>query len=151
MKANRFPIKSAASTFLLLLTMALPLLGDEAAQRRALLGTWEGWVVEGTGEGPNQRRQRVSELVITADQISAKDGRGASLGVGSYRLGASGNLRTIDAAGTSGPALNKRYLGIYLLEGNTLKWCSGTPGRPRPAEFQTRPPNHFMMVLTRKQ
>lgn len=135
----------------LLMVTAFTSAGDEAADRRTLLGTWEGWVVEGTGASPSQRKMRVSELVITPQQISAKDGRGASLGVGTYRLGTSGNLRTIDAVGTGGPTLNKRYLGIYVIEGSTLKWCSGSPGKIRPAAFQTHPPDHFMMVLTRKQ
>lgn len=127
--------------------------GGDAAERQRLAGAWEGWVVEGDGSQPSQRRQRVNELVISPTQITAKDGRNISMGAGTYRLGSAGGAKTIDAVGTGGPTQGKTYLGIYKLEGNTLKWCSGNDrARTRPAEFRTNTGSgHFLMVLTRKQ
>jgi len=127
------------------------LAADDAGERKKLEGTWQGFVVEGTGQNPKQGRVRVTELVITADKISAKGGQGESLGVGSYKLGATGNAKTIDSTGTGGPTLNKSYQGIYTVEGDTLKWCAANPGRPRPTQLVTRPPDQFLMVLTRKK
>jgi uncharacterized protein (TIGR03067 family) len=126
---------------------------DDTAERAKLTGTWEGWVVEGDGSQTAQRRQRVNELVINAAQISAKDGRSISMGQGTYKLGGAGGAKTIDATGTTGPTQGKFYLGIYRLDGDTLRWCSGNErARTRPTEFKTNTGNgHFLMILTRKK
>jgi uncharacterized protein (TIGR03067 family) len=126
----------------------------DAAQRQRLAGTWEGWLMEGDGSQQSQRRQRINELVITATQISAKDGRNISMGTGSYRLGGSGALPTIDATGIMGQQVQgKTYLGIYQLQGDTLKWCSGNDkAKTRPTELKTNTGSgHLLMVLTRKK
>ncbi len=125
----------------------------DKAERAKLIGTWEGYIVEGDGSQKSQQRQRVSELVITATDISAKDGGGRSMGTGSYRIGASGAVKTMDNTGTGGPTAGKSFMGIYKIEGDTLRWCSGNDrARTRPSEFRTNPgQNHFLMVLTKKK
>ena len=49
--------------------------------------------------------------------------------------------------------MGKNYMGIYKLEGDTLKWCSGNDkARTRPTEFKTNiGTGHFLMILTRKK
>jgi len=125
----------------------------DAAERQKLAGKWEGWVVEGDGSQQSHRRQRINELVITAIQITAKDGRDVGMGTGSFQLSSSGATKTIDATGTGGRTQGQTYRGIYQLQGDTLKWCSGNErAQSRPAEFKTNPGNgHFLMILTRKK
>lgn len=123
-----------------------------SAQDKALIGTWEGWLVDGDGSQKSQQRQRISEMVITAQQITCKDGRGTSMGAGTYRTGGTGALRTIDATGTAGQPSGKAFQGTYQVSGDTLKWCSGNDrAKTRPAELKTNVGNgHFLMILTRK-
>jgi uncharacterized protein (TIGR03067 family) len=126
--------------------------GSDAAARKQLIGVWEGWVVEGDGSRQGDRRMRISELVITLDKISATGGQGNSMGEGAYKLSVSQGRKTIDATGTDGEPRGKLYLGIYSLEGDTLKWCSGSPGKSRPGELRTNPGlGHFLMILKRKK
>ena len=47
--------------------------------------------------------------------------------------------KTIDYEMTSGFTKGKRQLGIYELEGDTLKSCFGSPGAERPNDFTTKP------------
>jgi len=140
-----------AKTLLTVATLTLLAL-SAAAQDKALLGTWEGWLVDGDGSEQSQRRQRISELVITAAQITCKDGGNRSMGAGTYRIGGTGAVRTIDANGTAGQPAGKAFQGIYQVSGNTLKWCSGNDkARTRPTELKTNVGNgHFLMILTRK-
>ncbi|KAF0175228.1 MAG: hypothetical protein FD161_3376 [Limisphaerales bacterium] len=123
-----------------------------SAQDKALIGTWEGWLVNGDGSQTSQRQSRISEMVITAAQITCKDGGNRSMGAGTYRVGGAGAVRTIDATGTAGQPSGKTFQGIYQVSGNTLKWCSGNDrARTRPTEFKTNIGNgHFLMLLTRK-
>jgi uncharacterized protein (TIGR03067 family) len=102
-------------------------------------------------EETGARRATIRELTITMDKISATDGDGRSLGEGSYKLAEEGGLLTIDATGVNGPAMNQTMLGIWKLEGNTLRWCSANGGKPRPTEFKTRSSGPYLMILTRKK
>ncbi len=132
------------------LTLTTPA-ADSSADLKKLLGTWEGAAVDGDGSRPGSARARISELVITAEKITAKDGQGNPLGEGTFTLGKEGAMLTIDANGTGGQTRGKFYKGILLLEGDQLKWCSGNPGKNRPTQFRSTPPEAFLMVLTRKK
>lgn len=46
--------------------------------------------------------------------------------------------RTIDYTMTGGPSTGKTQLGIYELDGDTVKFCFASPGQARPTEFATR-------------
>ena len=123
---------------------------SSGADKKDLVGTWEGAVVDGDGANPGQRRMNIT-LNIAADKITSS-GAG-NIGEGTYRVsGGSGNLKHIDATGTAGQYAGKQYEGIFSIEGNTLKWCSGNPGKGRPNALRTNTgAGYFLMVLTRKQ
>jgi uncharacterized protein (TIGR03067 family) len=121
--------------------------GFEPAQ---LIGKWEGFVSTGDGSNPSQRSANVS-LTITADKITCTSA--GSSGEGTYHItsGAS-KLHHIDGTGTGGIYQGKVYLGIFTLEGNTLKWCSTEGSRNRPTVLRTNyGAGQYLMVLTRKQ
>ncbi|NBV22317.1 MAG: TIGR03067 domain-containing protein [Proteobacteria bacterium] len=124
---------------------------EPPAELKKLLGVWEGAAVEGDGSRPGSARAKISELVITPEKITAKDGQGNPLGEGTFTLGKTGTMLTIDANGTGGQTRGKFYQGILLFDGDTLKWCSGNPGKARPTQFRSTPPDAFLMVLTRKK
>jgi uncharacterized protein (TIGR03067 family) len=131
--------------------MATPSAGVAgASDKKDLLGQWEGFVTMGDGANPDQRRMNIT-LNIAADKITSS-GAG-NIGEGTYRISAgNGNFRNIDGTGTGGMYQGKLYEGIFTVEGNTLKWCAGDPGKGRPTALRTNPAaGHFLMVLTRKQ
>jgi uncharacterized protein (TIGR03067 family) len=135
-----------AAAFLALLTSAK---ADDGALRKQLLGTWEGAVV--TDERTGARRATIESLTITMEEITATDGDGRDLGKGTYVLGEEGGFLTIDATGIAGPAGGQTMLGIWKVEGGTLRWCSGNNGHTRPEEFITRGSGPYLMILTRKK
>lgn len=46
--------------------------------------------------------------------------------------------KTIDYLFTEGPTKGKRQLGIYELDGDTVKFCFSGPDKERPSEFSTQ-------------
>ena len=124
--------------------------GAGTADNKDLLGEWEGFITDGDGSSPSQRRGNIS-LNVTKEAITTTGG--GSGGAGTYKIsGGSGKVRQIDASGTDGQYRGKQYEGIFTIEGNTLKWCSGNPGKGRPRELKTNVGSgFFLMVLTRKQ
>jgi len=122
-------------------------LADDATQRRRLEGRWTGQIVDGGGEqGPVE----VAEMLITPDRITARGPYGRAFGEGQYRLEGGQSLLNLDAMSTAGPGRGKIYLGVYSLEGDTLRWCVANPGRPRPTELVSRArQGQYLMILKR--
>ena len=113
----------------------------EAEARKALVGTWVGRVDEGaTGH----------KLTFTADRISGTRDEKQYLGEGSFTVDRKQKPWKMDAVGTKGPQRGRRYLGIYMLEGETLKWCVSTPGNDRPTEFATKD-SQFLLILKKQK
>lgn len=112
------------------------------------MGEWEGQMMDGDGSNPGQRRMNIS-LTITDKKITATGGRGEMMGDGTYKVSG----RHLDATGTSGQYQGKKYLGLFSIEGDTLKWCSGNDrAKARPAALKTNVKDgHFLMVLARKK
>lgn len=131
------------------LAASQPAPGDEAEDRKALEGVWVGFVAEPRSERPGPIR--FSEIRIGPEKITGKGQDGKDMGEGTYRLGHAGGLRTLDTVGTAGEPRGQSFLGIYEVKGDTLRWCSANPGKPRPTEFTTRVGTQWMMILTRKK
>jgi uncharacterized protein (TIGR03067 family) len=125
-----------------------PVRGQDATADKALLGEWEGHVVEGDGSNAGQRRMNIM-ITITPTKITATGGQNQMMGDGTYKVSG----KHIDATGTSGKYQGHTYLGLFSVDGHTLKWCSGNEGaKTRPTALKTNPKDgHFLMVLTRKK
>lgn len=118
--------------------------------KKAIMGTWEGYMADGDGSRHGDIR-----LEITEDTITATNPRGGQvMGAGTYKVsGGSKKLKTIDASGTSGQFKGKKYEGVFDIEGTTLKWCSANdnPRSRRPDQLQTQvQAGQFLMVLEKK-
>jgi len=114
---------------------------EDAEARKKLVGTWKGRVDEGaTGH----------KLVITADLIKGTKDEKRDLGEGTFKLDLTKKPWRMDAAHSKGRRKGQTYLGIYLLDGDTLKWCVSTPGNERPTEFATKG-SQFMLVMKRQK
>ncbi|HLX64830.1 MAG TPA: hypothetical protein VKX17_26395 [Planctomycetota bacterium] len=111
----------------------------QADEKKKMIGVWRGgW--------PDDKTPRF-EITITADKITGKDlTNGRDLGTGSFTLDVA--KKTIDAVNSQ----NKTYLGLYSLDGDSLKWASDNGrGGNRPTALVHRPPQSFYMVLTRQK
>jgi uncharacterized protein (TIGR03067 family) len=123
--------------------------GQENADRQRLVGTWTGWIVEGRGDRPNAMIGKITEMVITNQTIRARDDQ-RDMGEGNYRVGRDQGWGTLDTAATGGPLRGKSYLGIYQLDGDTLRWCTANPGRPRPTQLMTRRGDGWYLMVLRR-
>ncbi|MGV3722199.1 MAG: TIGR03067 domain-containing protein [Actinomycetota bacterium] len=121
---------------------------SEAEARKKLIGVWRGFVVAGRGERTDRGPVKLTEVVIAADTIRAKDDT-MSFGEGKYRLDLTQSPRRLDPTGSEGSYKGLQFTGIYVLEGDTLKWCVANPGKSRPTEYKTTTAVQFYMVLKR--
>lgn len=115
----------------------------------SLDGTWEGFVVEGKGERPNAGPLNL-RLVIKGTKMTGTDIRGnRALGDGVFQINST--RKELDVTGdVVGAGRNRSYMGIYELDGDSLKWCvSNFQVRRRPGELASRTPGQYLMILRR--
>lgn len=129
----------------------LPAQETEAEVRKKLTGTWSGYAVEGRGENPDRGPVKL-ELTISPDLIRAKQFKGKQafdLGEGTYKLRLDGKPRHLDGdKKLDNPNRKQVWLGIYELNGDTLRWCVGK--KARPSDFATGD-GAFLLILKRKR
>ena len=113
--------------------------GDDADLQKelaALEGEWT--MVSGERDG----------LPLPPDQITdvkriSMDGETSIVADGQvhvrarYTIDPSKKTKTIDHAQLEGPNKGKTQLGIYELNGDTVKFCFGGPSQERPTDFKT--------------
>lgn len=108
---------------------------DAAKQEMAQLeGEWS--MVAGAASGVS-----LPEATVKTGKRVAKDGE-TTISFGGqlyfrakFTIDPTKNPKAIDYAMTAGPTKGKTHLGIYELEGDTLKFCFAAPGKDRPTEF----------------
>ncbi|MBM4093664.1 MAG: TIGR03067 domain-containing protein [Planctomycetes bacterium] len=123
---------------------------DEETERAKLAGAWKGFVVEGKGETPDRGPVKL-EITVTKKTmrgIQIKDDEHVDHGEGEYLLNLASEPARLDAAKSVGRGRKQAYLGIYKLEGNTLRWCV-SPQKARPETFETKK-GQFLLVLRRQ-
>lgn len=113
---------------------------DDAAVKKemALLdGDWS--MVSGEASG-----QALPAEAVKSGKRVAKDGEtsitinGNVLFKAKFTIDPTKKPKTIDYAMTDGPTKGKTHLGIYELDGDTVKFCFAAPGNERPTDFTAK-------------
>ena len=125
--------------------------GQDSAKKEMsnLEGEWS--MVSGESNG----HVMPQELVKTGKRIAKEGETTISLGGTVYfkakiSIDPSKNPKTIDYNMTEGPTKGKTHLGIYELDGNTVKFCFAAPGKDRPTEFTAMEGSQRTMSVWKK-
>jgi uncharacterized protein (TIGR03067 family) len=121
-----------------LVLVRLPAPQDDAKKDMTLLeGEWS--MVSGEIDGqqlPDDYRKnakRVSkdgETTVTINDLLYLKAK--------YTIDPAKKPKTIDYMFTGGPTKGKTQLGIYELDGDTVKFCFASPGKERPIDFTAK-------------
>ena len=125
----------------MLLALAVCLLGaaEEDAVRKEMSRLEGEWSMV---SGEIDRQPLPAEYVKGAKR-TARDGEttvmigGRLFMKARYTVDSGKSPKAIDYAMTDGPTKGKTQLGIYELDGDTVKFCFAAPGKERPKEFTT--------------
>jgi len=148
-------------TLILLLALASPAPGapsDAPAVRdlRNIQGTWvlvaEQWNGKKSSRADLQKDGKYYiHFVIARDKITRKES-GKVRDQSSFVLGPGQNPKTIDLVALPRRPKAGSVPGIYFLEGDTLKICLASEGKPRPVRFRAKAGSeHKLFVLKRKK
>jgi uncharacterized protein (TIGR03067 family) len=139
---------------LILFSMALTAVGDSDADATAkdlekMQGDWA--VVSVIRDGVKEEDDNAQSLFRTVKghqyTVFLFD---KAVGNGTFQIDATKKPKTIE----SFPAnlAGKTLLGIYLIDGDTIKTCYAPPGKDRPTEFSSKKGSgHTLMVWERER
>lgn len=111
-----------------------------------LKGMWVLTSLEKDGKSLPGEKDEI--VVISAGKITT--GKPNDQAETRYKVDSTKNPKTIDI--TPETADLGVIRGIYQIEGDVLKICTGQPGKERPTRFETKPDSgHSLAVLKRKK
>ncbi len=105
---------------------------------RKFQGTWTFESSEAGGRGLPAGELKGLILTFEGDRHTVRKGNEV-IQVGTQKLDPSQSPKAIDVTMTEGPSKGAVMLGIYEIDGDTLKVCFDPRGKKRPTEFKSAP------------
>jgi uncharacterized protein (TIGR03067 family) len=138
---------------LLVLPLLLGAEGDkDNAKKTTLEGVWKA--VTATQDGKEQADTQEHTLTFTGDTFTIAR-NGETVIKGTFNVDAAKKPSTIDMLikESKGDRHNgKSVVGIYELDGDSLKWCAAEPGTTeRPAEFKSEQGDKRLLVKLERE
>jgi uncharacterized protein (TIGR03067 family) len=124
---------------------------DAKKDKEKLQGTWKAVTVEGGGKLQDQAEEH--RLIFSGDEFSIKKGEETMI-KGKFKIDTSKKPKEIDMDFIEAKRDNlkgKTTLGIYELDGDTLKWCWNKPGGERPKEFSSQATDAHLLVTLKRE
>lgn len=109
---------------------------DVEKELKKFQGTWTFESVEAGGKVEPAASFKGMTLTFDGDKHAVKKGNEV-LQAGTQKLDPSRSPKSIDVTMTEGPDKGTVVLGIYEIDGDTLKVCFDPEGKKRPTEFKT--------------
>ncbi|HZT79683.1 MAG TPA: TIGR03067 domain-containing protein [Gemmataceae bacterium] len=124
---------------------------DDAAAKEAkkFQGTWVFVSMERDGK-QQPKGDEVMTVTIQGDKFTVKRGD-KFFHSGTQKLYPARKPKAIDARITEGEGKGTTMLGIYELDGDTLKVCFDEEGKARPTEFKSKPNSSLFVVVARRK
>jgi uncharacterized protein (TIGR03067 family) len=125
---------------------------DTAKQEQEKLqGNWTVTAYTASGKKAEAKEFAAWRLIVSGNEMTARDGIDL-LSAYVFKLDPSATPRLIDLDVTSGPDKDKKVLGLYKLEGETLTVCVAEPDKPRPTAFASKEGSgHLLFVFKREK
>jgi uncharacterized protein (TIGR03067 family) len=132
---------------------AAPATADDKKEKTdldLLQGTWKFISMEQDGQ-PAPKDEEKPTITFEKDKFMVKAASLQVLQAGTQVLDASKKPKTVDATVTEGEGKGTIMLGIYELDGDSLKACFDTQGKKRPTEFKTTAGSGLMLVVLKRE
>ena len=137
---NSFKI-SLAALFCAVSFAASGVAGAQADVEKELKKFQGTWTIESSVTGGTELpADQLEGFIVTFEGNTHTLKKGDEvIQVGTHKLDPSQSPKTIDMTLTAGPNKGAVMLGIYEIDGDTLKACFDPQGKKRPTEFKSAP------------
>jgi uncharacterized protein (TIGR03067 family) len=124
---------------------------DVKKDKDKLQGTWKAVTAEAGGKSQEDAEEH--RLIFSGDEFSVKKGKETMI-KGKFKIDPSKKPKEIDMEFTKSQRENlngKTALGIYELDGDTLKWCWNKPDGERPKKFSSEAADAHLLVTLKRE
>ena len=124
---------------------------DAKKDKEKLQGTWKAVSVEAGGKVQNEGEEH--RLIFSGDEFTLKKGEETMI-KGKFKIDSTKKPKEVDMDFIETKRDNlrgKTALGIYELDGDTLKWCWNKPGGERPKEFSSQATDVHLLVSLKRE
>jgi uncharacterized protein (TIGR03067 family) len=112
---------------------------QEAIKKEMMLLEGEWSMISGTADGMFMPKEMVARgKRVAKDGVTTITIGGRVYFKAKFRIDPAKKPKAIDYIMTEGPTKGKTHLGIYELDGDTVKFCFAVPGEDRPTEFTAK-------------
>jgi uncharacterized protein (TIGR03067 family) len=115
----------------------------------ALRGNWVCTAAVVDGKPLAEGVVKELRLTITSERYETRRAEEV-LFDSTYRVDSSKNPRQIEMVATEGDAAGQPALGIYAVDGDTLRMCYVLPGGQRPTSFESKPGSKAFLVTWKR-
>ncbi len=112
-------------------------------------GTWNYAAYETAGRKLPEAGFKGNQYVFHAREYTRKEELAGLTTKGTFKLDPTKQPKTIDMTDTEGHAKGDTAPGIYELEGDTLRLCTGL-GKDRPKEFAAKEDTVYLLIVLKK-
>ena len=133
------------------LSLLVPLLAAGWVYAETLQGAWQAVSGEYSKERISPKEAKTIRLVFKGDTLTMEVGK--EVLKSTYMLHSAKKPKAIDLKSTEGKTKGWTYLGIYELDGDSLKICFSEYEQDRPTEFaaEGKPGIRTLFVLEREK
>jgi uncharacterized protein (TIGR03067 family) len=122
---------------------------DVEKELKKFQGTWSFESGEAGGKELPAAELKELILIFEGNKFTVKKGDQV-IQIGTEKIDPSKSPKTVDVTITEGPEKGAVMLGIYEIDGDTLKVCFDSEGKKRPTEFKSAAgPAYFVNVHKR--
>ena len=114
-----------------------------------LRGVWQATAVTVSGQEIPRAEIGLLQLTLTRTRFTTSRGE-ETLFDSSYTADPTTSPMQIEMVGSGGDFEGQAALGIYDLEGETLRICYAMPGFGRPREFASAPGSGAFLIVLRR-
>jgi uncharacterized protein (TIGR03067 family) len=123
--------------------------GDDARKElEQLQGKWAVVSVERDGKADERWKDAVRTIEGNKYVLAPKEGAKVE---GTFKIDPVKKPKVFDSEPAGGQYKGKTLLGIYAVEGDTLKICFAEPGKDRPTEFASKPGSGWVLAVHKRE
>jgi uncharacterized protein (TIGR03067 family) len=124
--------------------------GDEKKEKERLQGAWRGETAVQDGKDDSADAKN-HVLIFDGDNFRVEE-KGRVEIRGTFKINPSKKPAEIDLMITEGSESGETAQGIYVIEGDMLRWCTSHPGvGTRPKEFASPAGSKLLLVTLKRE